>query len=109
MTNNEYLKVIEKAVKEQESKEIRIIKNLLDEHYVPDDKEVFIVEEAFTEFKWDEHKAERKYHYYICESEEETQRLIKSIENVGIKNVEVEVGVVRNISKNKIKKILYKT
>ncbi|MBQ9014454.1 MAG: hypothetical protein IJ094_13055 [Bacilli bacterium] len=100
MTNDKLLEVIKKAIKEENKRLTRIIKNLLDEHHIPDDKKVFIVEEALTEFKWDQHKAERKYYYYICESEEEVQMLIKSIENVG-----VDVGVISNISKNKIKKI----
>ena len=89
---------LKKAQEEHDKQTIEIIKDLLDKENIADDREVFVVGAKKTERKREELKAEIKEYYFICETEESVERLIKSLQNV-----DSEVRVFEGISKNKIK------
>ena len=90
-----------KKVREEHDKQmIKIIKDLLDKENIADDKEVFVVEANTTIYKWEDLKAEMQTYYFICETEEAVERLIKSLQNV-----ESNVRVFEGISKNKIREM----
>lgn len=96
-------KELKKEQEEHDKQMIEIIKDLLDKENIADDREVFIVEAKETIYREEEYKAEMKEYYFICETEEAVERLIKSLQNV-----ESEVRVFEGISKNKIKELVNK-